>query len=189
MIVGDFNIDLEQYIQENNGRVSASKKSSIDIENTGESVRGFFETGKMYTYRYFTPNELKYDTNPIILSLGLNESKNLIGINLHYIPYDDRLNLINNVIRSYESIISKELNDLNPPRYQKSLDSFIWENVNNAYGRKYNLKYAVRQYRFDRIRKPKVLGYENWYLGAVNDENYFFGTNINEAQSLYYTNI
>lgn len=189
MIVGDFNIDLDEYIKMNNSRIGASKKSQIDIPNIAESVRGFFDLGKMYTYRYFTPDELKYDTNPIILSLGLNESKNLVGINLHYIPYNDRINFINNIIKSYNSVISKELNNIKSPSSQKSLTSFIWENVKLSYGIKFNLKYAVRQYRFDRIKNPMILGYENWYLGAVNDENQFFGTNINEAQSLYYVNI
>ena len=40
-----------------------------------------------------------------------------------------------------------------------------------------------------RIRTVYNIGYENWHIAAVNDENYFLGTNINEAQSIYYRNI
>lgn len=189
MIVGDFNTDLEEYIKSNNGKVLSSKKSQYEIQSVGEPIRGFFETGKMYTYQYYTPHELKYDTNPIILSLGLNESKNLIGINLHYIPYNERVEFTKNIIKSYRPIILRELNNLKNPSNQKSLSSFVWENINLVYGKKFNLKYAVRQYKFNRIQKPMVLGYENWYLGVVNDENNFYGTSIKEAQSLYYINI
>jgi hypothetical protein len=32
----------------------------------------------------------------------------------------------------------------------------------------------------------RVIGYEDWYIGAVNDENRFHGTTIKRAQSLYY---
>ena len=40
-----------------------------------------------------------------------------------------------------------------------------------------------------RMKKPRLLGYEDWYIGAVNDDNFFFGGNINQAQALYYKNI
>ena len=41
----------------------------------------------------------------------------------------------------------------------------------------------------DRMKNPYVIGYEDWYVGVVNNENQFFGGNINQAQSLYYKNI
>jgi hypothetical protein len=189
MIIGDFSTDIDNFIRENLGRVGASKRSQFEINKIGIKVTGGFETGKMYTYRYFTPDESSYDTNPIILYLGLNNSKNLVGINLHYIPLDPRIQLVDKIIRSYDPIISMEIKKAINPKNQKKLDTFIWENVNLAYGRKFNIKYAIRQYKLDRIKKPLLIGYENWYLGTVNNENNFFGTNINEAQSLYYMNI
>ncbi len=41
----------------------------------------------------------------------------------------------------------------------------------------------------NKMKNPYVLGYEDWYVGAVNNEDQFFGGNINQAQSLYYKNI
>jgi len=189
MIVGDFDVDINEFIKSNNGKLSASKKSQSEIERIGINITGKFETGKMYTFRYFTPDELKYDTYPIILFLGFNEAMNLVGLNLHYIPLDPRIELVKEIIKSYSPIISNEMKNLKDPKSQKRLDTFIWEKVNPVYGRKYNIKYAIRQYRLARMKKPLLIGYENWYLGVVNNQNYFFGTNINEAQSLYYTNI
>jgi hypothetical protein len=75
------------------------------------------------------------------------------------------------------------------PNMQSTLSEFTYENIKASLGRKYNLTYAVRQYRLDRMRNPIVLGYEDWYLGTVNNENHFYGGNINEAQALYYKNI
>ncbi len=69
------------------------------------------------------------------------------------------------------------------------LSEFTYENLKKSLGRKYNITYAIRQYRMDRIKKPRMLGYEDWYIGAVNNQNHFFGGNINEAQALYYKNI
>ena len=36
------------------------------------------------------------------------------------------------------------------------------------------------------MKDPYVLGYSDWYVGAVNNEDQFFGGNINQAQALYY---
>ena len=53
----------------------------------------------------------------------------------------------------------------------------------------YNLSYCVRQYRMKQIEKIKVLGYEDWYLGTLNDEDNFSGTNMRMVQNNYYKNI
>jgi hypothetical protein len=39
------------------------------------------------------------------------------------------------------------------------------------------------------MKDPKIIGYEDWYLGAINDDNFFFGGSILQAQDLYYQNI
>ena len=90
---------------------------------------------------------------------------------------------------SFSHVVTGEM----PTTNQKSSGrcwGFAGLNLFRIYlGRKYNLTYAVRQYRLDRMRNPIVLGYEDWYLGTVNNENHFYGGNNNEAQALYYKNI
>lgn len=189
MSVESFTNNLDSFIKTSGSNERASKKSKIELPRVGVNIRTRFELGKMYNFRYFTSDEPEYDTNPIILFLGYNERRNLTGINLHYIPLKPRIGLIKDIIRSYNPIISKELARPKDPRTQRNLHTFIWDNVKLAYGTKYNVKHSVRQYRLNRIQKPLLIGYENWYLGVVNNENDFFGTTINHAQSLYYLNI
>ena len=69
------------------------------------------------------------------------------------------------------------------------MKDFTYDAVKQSLGKKYNLTYAIRQYRMSRMKKPRLLGYEDWYIGAANDDNFFFGGNINQAQTLYYKNI
>lgn len=189
-IIGSFTEDLDIYLTENRGRTGASKASANDLYKVGVKDTGVLENGKMYCFEYFTPDETFYDTNPIVLGLGKSIDNHQLGINLHYIPYEARIPFLTDVVRSFQNVIAQQLKGATGnPKSQGSLKEFTYDNLKSSLARKYNLKYAIRQYRLDRIRKPKVLGYEDWYIGAVNNQNKFFGGNINEAQALYYKNI
>ena len=61
--------------------------------------------------------------------------------------------------------------------------------LKRALGKKYNLTYCTRQYIMSKMKNPIVIGYEDYYMGTVNNEDNFYGGNINQAQSLYYKNI
>ena len=143
----------------------------------------------MYAFRYFTDQENFYDTFPIVIGLGLTNGINQLGINLHYIPYKIRVSLINDIIKSFSDFLESQIKFAGKPNNQLINKNFTYELVMKALSRKYNLKYAVRQYRLDRMRKPRVIGYEDWYIGVANDDNFFFGGTIREAQALYYKNI
>ncbi len=190
MIIGDFNNDLDLYLTENRGRPGSSKQSDKDLSLIGSKSKGQFDTGKMYTFRYFTEDEPFYDTYPIIIGLGNMPNGNQLGINLHYIPYDARIPFLKDVRTSFSGFISTQIKlATGKPQVQGRIKDFTYEAVKKSIGKKYNIAHAVKQYRLDRIKKPRVIGYEDWYVGAVNDENYFFGGNINQAQALYYKNI
>jgi hypothetical protein len=70
------------------------------------------------------------------------------------------------------------------PHYLQNDKNFI-----NDFVKKTDLNKFKKVYKMDRMKDPYVIGYENWYVGAVNNENQFYGGNINQAQSLYYKNI
>ena len=189
-IVGSFQVDLDIYLKENKGRSGASKQSDSSLSTIGDKARGDLENGKMYSFEYFTPEETFYDTYPIVLGLGKSIDNHQLGLNLHYIPYDARVPFLSDVFKSFKSTISSAINKSpGNPDAQPRLSEFTYDNLKKSLGRKYNVTYAIRQYRLDRIRKPRMLGYEDWYIGAVNNQNHFFGGNINEAQALYYKNI
>lgn len=189
-IVGSFQEDLDIYLAENKGRTGSSKKSDTELKNIGSKGKGLLENGKMYSFEYFTPSETFYDTYPIVLGLGKSIDDHQLGVNLHYIPYEARIPFLSDVIRSFNNVITSTINKSpGKPEAQRLLNEFTYDNLKKSLGRKYNLTYAVRQYKIDRIRKQRILGYEDWYIGAVNNQNHFFGGNINEAQALYYKNI
>ena len=189
-IEGSFQKDLNVYLTENKGRGGASKASDKDLNKIGSSGKGTLENGKMYSFQYFTPDETFYDTYPIVLGLGKSIDNHQLGLNLHYIPYEARIPFLNDVVKSFQGTIQSAIKKAPcKPKSQTVLSQFTYENLKSSLGRKYNITYAIRQYRMDRIKKPRMLGYEDWYIGAVNNQNHFFGGNINEAQALYYKNI
>jgi hypothetical protein len=189
-IVGSFQEDLDIYLTENRGRTGASKKSDAELSSIGTKSKGELENGKMYSFQYFTPDEFFYDTYPIVIGLGKSIDNHQLGLNLHYIPYEARIPFVSDVVRSFQNVISTQINNApGNPNAQSRLSEFTYDNLKKSLGRKYNLTYAIRQYRMDRMKKPRMLGYEDWYIGAVNNQNHFFGGNINEAQALYYKNI
>lgn len=189
MIVGNFEDDLNLYLTQNKGRLGASKASTIELAKIGVPSKGPLEPGRMYSFRYFTKDQRFYDTYPIVIGLGKSVGLNQVGINLHYIPYDAKIPLIKDIIKSFESIFESQIKLTDNPNKQTFIKEFTYDAVNQSFGKKYNLKYAIRQYRMDRMKDPRLLGYGDWYIGAVNDDNFFFGGNINEAQALYYKNI
>jgi hypothetical protein len=189
MIVGNFDDDLNIYLAENKGRSGASKASTVALKDIGLPSKGPLEQGRMYTFRYFTEDETFYDTYPIVIGLGAGPGLNQLGINLHYIPYDARIPFLQDIVRSFSGIFESQLKFAGNPAKQTFMKDFTYDAVKQSLGKKYNLTYAIRQYKMGRMKKPRVLGYEDWYIGAVNDDNFFFGGNINQAQALYYKNI
>ncbi len=189
-IVGSFQEDLDIYLADYNGRTGASKQSDKDLKTIGSIAKGVLDNGKMYSFEYFTPDETFYDTYPLVLGLGKSDNDHQLGLNLHYIPYEARIPFLNDLVKSFQGTIQSAIKKApGKPKSQTVLSQFTYENLKSSLGRKYNITYAIRQYRMDRIKKPRMLGYEDWYIGAVNNQNHFFGGNINEAQALYYKNI
>jgi hypothetical protein len=191
MTINDFNKTLDAYVKDNKGLSQASKQSEKDISDQGLRSVGRFKEGKMYSFRYFTPDEPKYDTSPLIISLGSPRTGYQLGLNLHYLPYNVRVDFVSTIIKSYTSFFTRQIsgNIIKNPRLQPGLSGFNYNSLNEALGARYNFKHAIHLYKLQRIHSPLILGFENWHLGVVNNENYFFGTNINEAQALYYKNI
>ncbi len=187
-----FEEQMNAYIKEQGGRVNASKQSLTvmeDMKKAGEMVgfNGRLEKGMMYTFRYFTPTEPMYDTWPMVIGLGMSDNGHQLGINLHYIPYLDRVQFVKEFLISYQGSIHEQTigKKANNAVMQGPLDMVDYKQIKAAFGRKYNITYAVRQYTMKRMREPYRISYENWHVAVSNDENYFMGTNINEAQANY----
>jgi|TARA_B100000780_G_scaffold111918_1_gene78371 hypothetical protein len=186
-LIGEFNADLDIYLAESKGRTGASKRSTNDIQVMGAKSKGPLAPGKMYCFNYYTTEELFYDTKPLVIGLGESDDGHQLGINLHYMPYEARIPFLTELTKTLQNQIEGKKNE--DPSLEAPIPTFQWTFLKRALGKKYNLTYCVRQYRMDRMKNPYVIGYSDWYLGAVNNEDQFYGGNINQAQSLYYKNI
>ena len=190
-LIGEFKEDLDIYLTDSKGRRGASKQSQIDIPRVSAKSDGVLNPGQLYCFNYYTEDELFYDTKPLVIGLGESDNGHQLGINLHYMPYEARLPFLTELTVSLQSQIkalTKNEAAFNA-EMQKPITNFRWEFVKRAYGKKYNLTYCTKQYMIKKMRNPYVLAYEDWYVGAVNNENQFYGGNINQAQALYYKNI
>ena len=145
----------------------------------------------MYCFNYYTKDEPFYDTKPLVIGLGESDNGHQLGINLHYMPYEARVPFLTELAKSLQSQIATQTRGsaFGDPSKQGAITVLKWEFLKQAYGKKYNLTYCTRQYIIQKMKNPYVLGYEDWYVGAVNNENQFYGGNINQAQALYYKNI
>ena len=187
-MAGELKASIEQYVKSNGGQRRASSASQSQLGMLSDGYGGRFDFGKMYFFQYFTPDEPWYDTNPIVLGLGPSDDGNELGLNLHYMPYRVRIQLLDSIWSSFSRTIGMQVEgtNLGKPTRQSALTGFTWQNLKSAYGSRFNLKHCVKQYRLDRMRRPRILGYENWYVAAANDENRFHNTTIEQVQALYY---
>ncbi len=177
---------ISDYTKANGGKSGASKASQSQLNILGDTYSGRFQYGKMYSFRYFTPKPISYDSNPIVIGLGPSTDGNELGLNLHYLPYTVRKTFLDRIWQSYSNVIESNLAYSGKPRNQSPLPGFNWNNLKNAYGNHINLEHCVHQYKLGRIRNMRMLGYEDWYIAAANDENRFVGKSISQAQALYY---
>jgi len=190
-LIGSFTEDLKLYLAESKGRTRASKQSQIDIPRISAKSDGVLNPGKMYSFYYYTKDEAFYDSHPLVIALGESDNGHQLGINLHYMPYEARIPFLTELTVSLKTQIAALTKGkaLGNPESQAPITAFRWEFVKQAFGKKYNLTYCTRQYIIKKMKNPYVLGYEDWYVGGVNNESDFYGGNINQAQALYYKNI
>ena len=181
--------NIDSYIDRYKSLSVASSRSRRSIAQVADTSNGILMPGKMYTFSYFTPKEPIYDRFPIVIGLGQSKNNriNQTGINLHYMPYNIRKLFVERVADDIKYSVDRILKKyIGKPDLQPPINYFTWDNVKGAYGGSFNLKYCVREYRLDRMLNPRVLGYEKWHLGVVNNEDYFYGSDLRRVQLNYY---
>jgi hypothetical protein len=112
------------------GRMFSIKKSGM-----------LYELGNVYSYTYnpIHKNTLKfYDRNPLMLFMEYRPQHNLMfGVNLHYLPLDDREELVNVVMDNADNIQRE----------------FRWEEIYKE-PRFRHLPIGFRQYNMSRVMNP-----------------------------------
>lgn len=161
-----------------------------------------FHIGKIYTFSYNNPiykDVLEfYDAKPIILVLSSEYNKNtkhhiITGINLNFIPYEIKKNVIQIIWTKFEKLIEMDFNKqkkgkLGPfePIFKPNYDYYgllvyLLENIAKS-----NFKFAVRRYWWRKIYLPMNIEYEDWSLIPFIDSKDAVGLTIENIYNLYW---
>ena len=154
----------------NNWFLGLIKKSSGDADVL--KTNQFFLPGRIYVFGYFdpvTPNLPWWDRNPVVLSLGMDEHANDIGLNLNLLPYRERMKLLDFVYDLYYEKIQELINtaplitafsyrlkELNYYQIKPVLKSKGWD-------------FAIRSYKSNNRLSPAVVGFSRWIDVALLD--------------------
>lgn len=175
--------NLNAYIKDNKGIPRASRAADGIIFKKGNAAGPYFDRGKMYVMNYQTPDEEFYDQMPIVISMGWLDSTHAIGLNLHYIDYYNRVKLIEIFMNSFAQKIDQQIEkQYGNFAKQKQLGHFTYDKLSKLIVSQLHLTNAIHVYRIDRIKRIICLPYEEWHIGIIHNENYFFGGTIRDAQ-------
>lgn len=185
MIDKIFDTNLQSYIRNNISYAGSSKTAHKDLNQLAVSINRPIK-GKLYMFDYRTPDEEIYDTLPISLLLDINDSKNFVGLNLHYLPRPIKEYILKRVLNSYAGITQKYLAGkfIESPLYQKPIKPITYRMFSKGF-RDINYQYGIKQYKLNRISNIKCIGYEHWHIALCHNENRFVGSNISLIQESY----
>jgi len=188
--MGKFTTEVNKKIRDNRGKRNASLAYETWYSRTFANNRNntvyrigvtdIFQLGKMYKFDYhpITPIEkLKwYDRSPLILSLGrewYNGSILETGINLHMLPFNTRIFLLDKITSAYNLLIESQSNGLHSNNAYKQIPlNFNWNSIGYLVN-KLKLGYSYRKYKVTAKRNSAVISYENWDRMAIIDRDQF----------------
>lgn len=166
---------IRNYVQESGGQGKAMiaskkwfKKAKVDSkDNTLVKTSERFKRGKIYTFRYLEPQSIgrlkEWDRNPVVLSLGQDDHKNDIGINLNYLPNALRLKILDKIMSAYASNIENAMRGRNKgnAKSQQQLISLNYDNLAKVLVR-LGYKESIRTYKNHLKAEQYVLSYDAW---------------------------
>ena len=157
------------------GGFKKASKAALEIFNAGkrsatnkniERRNAFLEKGKLYTFRYrpLDPNALGYyDKNPLVLVVDrkkINGGYIDIGINLNFLPFNQKLTILNKMVSAYKGLIQSNTGIApNKANTQKRLP-INWEIAKRILGP--SAKFALRSYYTSRRSETYCFSYESW---------------------------
>ncbi len=192
--MGKLSQDISALIRESRGLDVAKNSANSWFKNTSssngdksiESTSGPFRSGKIYVFRYESPKTMDklewWDRNPIVLSLGTHDGKD-IGINLNLIPYARKLQLLDKIYEQYlpkiERMIERGKGDAST---EDGLADFTYDKL-KPFLEKTGFGAAVRIYITGLRVNTKVISFSKWKNLALLDLNDIAGGDINQAYS------
>lgn len=152
-----------------------------------EVLKRAFHFGQIYTYQYDPKTKDKlayYDTNPCTLIFDYKETKDgnhlFIGINLHFLPKDVKLTLLENYWKYFYRFGGKRLMNLMPFTYYKFF--------NLIFGliAKIDFKFAIRSYLIDRVDNIAQINDDDWGKIIITRPQFMVKESIEHIYVDYY---
>lgn len=137
-------------------------------DNSVKKTNNIFVPGKIYVFRYNKPvNKNKmWDRNPVVLSLGRVNNLD-VGINLNYLPYIKRLNLLDLVYSQFKNKIESSLQLSGGDALSQSQLNEMQYEVVERFLKKQGYMKAFRKYKTTSRSKGSIIGYTKWHRVAL----------------------
>ena len=172
------------------GQSIAVADTKIWFKNTRDSAgdtsvrrdNGVFKPGKIYVFRYESPERpgKMWDRNPVVLSLGRVDGLD-VGINLNYLPYAKRLDLLDRVYEQFKGLIESNTKKAGSDALaQGMIKSMQYENIQRMLHDSGYMK-AFRRYQTNKRRKSTIIGYTKWNRAVLLDIVDMAGGDVNKA--------
>ena len=164
-------------------------KDVFDIKNEAkEGGSTILYPGRFYILNYTSKTDKRYNSRPVIISLGLSEKdkNSYLCIDLCVMPLKVRLKFIETYFKWYMDQIWDNINrfpGVDTADKQTAIKNFNYDIICKA-AEGFYIKNAIKRYKIENVTAIYSLPFSKVYrvIGKFCDENYFMNGNIMEAQ-------
>lgn len=155
-----------------------AKTTSKKVSESYDKIRRRIKEGEMITFKYPNPKtplkQLRwFDANPLVILFN-TKSKNLFGVNLHYMPKPARETFLKFVIKLNKSKIKSG------NRFDLS-----WEQIHEYLKRNGMANLVVKQYIIARMQNVEYVRYNQWkHAVSLPSEQFVFDGNYSHDDIL-----
>jgi hypothetical protein len=148
-------------------------------------------TGRFYILKYKSETDKRYNSRPVIISLGLSEKdpNSYLCIDLCVMPLKVRLKFIKTYFKWYMDQIWDNINrypDVEQADKQTPIKNFNYNIICKA-AESFYIKNAIKRYKVENVSAIYSVPFSKVYrmIGKYCDENNFVNGNIMEAQTYF----
>jgi hypothetical protein len=153
-----------------------------------EGSSGVLYPGRFYILRYKSKTDKRYNSRPVIISLGLSEKypNSYLCIDLCVMPLKVRLKFIDTYFKLYMNQIWDNINkypDVDSVDKQSKIKEFNYDIICKA-AESFYIKNAIKRYKVENVTNIYSLPFSKVYkvIGKYCDDDHFVNGTIIEAQ-------
>lgn len=173
--------------------IKSGEKFNID-DDTKKERSVILYPGRFYILKYKTKTDKRYNSRPVIISLGLSDKdpNSYLCIDLCVMPLKVRLKFIETYFKWYKDQIWDNINKypgVEDADKQTMIKNFNYDIICKA-AESFYIKNAIKRYKVENVVGIYSLPFSKVYrvIGKYCDENRFVNGNIMEAQTHFLKN-